>query len=55
MADTFVTDPGRHFTVGQSVLASVVAVDDGGGKFAVSLKPSVVGSSEGKFLAGLMR
>lgn len=55
LADTFVTDPARHFSVGQSVLASVVAVEEGGVKFAVSLKPSVVGSSEGKFLAGLMR
>lgn len=55
LADTFVTDPSRHFCAGQTVMAAVVAVEDADGKFAVSLKPSVVGSSEGKFLAGLMR
>jgi rRNA biogenesis protein RRP5 len=66
LSDTFVTDPARHFLVGQSVVAAVVAVEGSGSgegsaaggaavKFAVSLKPSVVGSQEGKFLASLMR
>uniref|UniRef100_A0A383V4G5 S1 motif domain-containing protein n=1 Tax=Tetradesmus obliquus TaxID=3088 RepID=A0A383V4G5_TETOB len=66
LSDTFVTDPARHFSVGQSVVAAVVAVEGSGGgegsaaagvaavKFAVSLKPSVVGSHEGQFLASLM-
>jgi hypothetical protein len=47
-------------------MAAVVAVEGSGSgegsaaggaavKFAVSLKPSVVGSSEAKFLASLMR
>jgi hypothetical protein len=35
-------------------MAAVVAVEDGG-KFAVSLKPSVAGTHEGAFVVGLMK
>ena len=42
LADTFVSDPRRHFTEGQSVRAAVAAVDAARGRFALSLKPSLV-------------
>lgn len=53
LADTFVSDPRRHFTEGQSVRATVAAVDAARGRFAVSLKPSLVATADGAYLGSL--
>ena len=55
LADTFVSDPRRHFAEGQSVRAAVAAVDSARGRFALSLKPSLVAAPDGVYLGSLFR
>lgn len=55
LADTFVSDPRRHFAEGQSVRAAVAAVDAARGRFALSLKPSLVAAPDGAYLGSLFR
>lgn len=51
----FVSDPRRHFAEGQSVRAAVAAADAPRGRFALSLKPSLVGAADGAYLGSLFR
>ncbi|KAK9832620.1 hypothetical protein WJX81_004603 [Elliptochloris bilobata] len=53
LADTFVSDPRRHFAEGQSVRAAIAAVDSAKGRFALSLKPSLVANPDGAYLGSL--
>ncbi|MEW5309980.1 MAG: hypothetical protein WDW38_001818 [Sanguina aurantia] len=55
MADTFVSDPSRHFVEGQSVRAQVVQVDEKTQRFGVTLRPTLTGSSDAAYLHGLLR
>ena len=55
LADTFVSDPRRHFAEGQSVRAAVAARDAPRGRFALSLKPALVTAADGAYLASLFR
>ena len=47
LADNFVSDPARSFTLGQSVRASVVTVDTERGRFSLALKHSLTNSGDG--------
>ena len=51
LTDSFVSDPGQHFKVGQSVKALVTSIDEASSRCTVSLKPSLCGSENGQ--AGL--
>ena len=53
LADSLVSDPQRHFAQNQSVRASVVSVDTDRGRFALSLKHSATGSSDGLYAESL--
>ena len=53
LADTFVSDAQRHFSVGQSVRAQVVQVDAARGKFSVTLKSALTMSSDASLLGAL--
>ncbi|GBF92560.1 hypothetical protein Rsub_05174 [Raphidocelis subcapitata] len=55
LADTFVTDPARHYAPGQSVRGVVTEVDAARGRFSLSLKPSAVGAGDGELLDCLFR
>ncbi|KAL0048743.1 hypothetical protein WJX82_009925 [Trebouxia sp. C0006] len=55
LADLFVSDPSRHFHVGQSVRAQVVQVDSGKERFTVTLKQSLAGASDAAYLQSLLK
>jgi rRNA biogenesis protein RRP5 len=54
LSDTFVSDPGAHFSAGQSVRGAVVQVDRAAGRFSVALKQSLCGAGDAAFVAGLL-
>lgn len=53
MADTFVSDARKHFSVGQTVRAQIVQVDATRGRFNVTLKSALTASADGALLASL--
>ena len=53
LADSFVSSPGAHFTLGQSVTALVQSVDTEKQRLALSLKPSATSARDGAFLHSL--
>ena len=55
LADTFVSEPGRHFSEGQSVRAAVTQLDTGRQRFALSLRLSQAASSSAEYIHSLMR
>lgn len=55
LADTFVSDPKRHFREGQSVRAQVVQVDAARQRFSVTLKMSLTSSPDASYLYSLFK
>ena len=53
LADSPVADPQQHFTVNQSVRASIVSVDTERGRFSLALKHSLTGPSDGLYVESL--
>lgn len=53
LADSFVSDPSAHFTLGQSVTALVQSVDAETQRLGLSLKPLATGRSDAAFLHSL--
>ena len=53
LADSPVADPKQHFTLNQSVRASIVSVDAERGRFSLALKHSLTGASDGLYVESL--
>ena len=53
LADSFVSSPRAHYTVGQSVCAMVQGIDSERQRLALSLKPSLTSRRDGAYSISL--